>query len=85
MEEMLSNLISITGNMNKKLQDSIEELRLEQKELRDEQKEMRCESEKRHHELLEKLNTLQSDQDYIWEKSVRNEREIARIKTHLHQ
>lgn len=78
MEEMLSNLISITGNMNKKLQDSIEELRLEQKELR-------CESEKRHHELLEKLNTLQSDQDYIWEKSVRNEREIARIKTHLHQ
>ncbi|WP_374722432.1 hypothetical protein [Peribacillus tepidiphilus] len=90
MEDLLSHLISITGNMNKKihafeervdkLQESVEDLNQKFEELMEKQRifeqgqiEMRSENEKRHHKILEKLTILQADQDYIWEKSARNE------------
>ncbi|MGF2618120.1 hypothetical protein FZC84_21080 [Rossellomorea vietnamensis] len=40
---------------------------------------IKIENEQRHKELLAKLKNLELDQEYIWEKAVRNEREIARI------
>jgi hypothetical protein len=40
---------------------------------------MKVESEQRHIELVTKWESVELDQEYIWEKAVRNEREIARI------
>ncbi|MGD6968057.1 hypothetical protein ACQCVP_16645 [Rossellomorea vietnamensis] len=54
IENLLSELISMVGNM-------------------------KVENEQRHSELLTKLENLELDQEYIWEKAVRNERGIARI------
>lgn len=54
IENLLTQLISMVGNM-------------------------KVENEQRHSELLTKLENLELDQEYIWEKAVRNEREIARI------
>lgn len=34
-------------------------------------------------EIMEKLIVIQADQDHIWEKAVRNEREIAQVKSQL--
>ena len=90
MEDMLSTLITMVGNINHKQQIMIEEQQImkeviqsikeEQQNMKEEQHAMRNEMENRHNEILVKLNELQKDQDHIWEKTVRNEREIARLK-----
>lgn len=40
-------------------------------------------SEKRHKEMIERLSAIENDQDFIWEKAVRNERELANLKKQL--
>ena len=39
--------------------------------------------EERHQEVLGRFKALEIDQDFIWEKTVRNEREIGTIKRQL--
>jgi hypothetical protein len=39
--------------------------------------------EERHQEVLDRFKALEIDQNFIWEKTVRNEREIANIKGQL--
>ena len=39
--------------------------------------------EERHQEVLGRFKALEIDQDFIWEKTVRNEREIGNIKRQL--
>ncbi|MGX2961691.1 hypothetical protein JNUCC23_20890 [Peribacillus sp. JNUCC 23] len=73
MEEMLANLITITGNMDKKIQDSMDATK----------KELRNGNEKHHNEILDLLKTMQKAQDYVWGKTVCNERELARIESQL--
>ncbi|MDF0728672.1 hypothetical protein PY093_18770 [Cytobacillus sp. S13-E01] len=65
MENMISQLVQMVGNMNGRLQ-KIEE-----------------NSEERHVQLVDQLKQLEIDQDYIWEKAARNEREIENIKRRL--
>ncbi|EIJ80346.1 hypothetical protein PB1_08292 [Bacillus methanolicus PB1] len=48
-----------------------------------EQAEIRKENEIRFNKIDEKIDSLLADQDHIWEKAVRNEREITKIKRHL--
>ncbi|MDE3840280.1 hypothetical protein C0966_13145 [Bacillus methanolicus] len=48
-----------------------------------EQAEMRRENEIRFNKIDKKIESLLADQDHIWEKAVRNEREIAKIKRHV--
>ncbi|EIJ78551.1 hypothetical protein PB1_13374 [Bacillus methanolicus PB1] len=86
MEEMLSTLISMVGNINDKQNQMVEKLdrvenRLDKVEerldkLENNQKSMRD-------EIMAKLKDMQADQDHIWEKAVRNERELAKLKIHL--
>ena len=33
-----------------------------------------------HQEVMQKLNSLEADQEHIWQKAIRNEREFARFK-----
>ena len=40
-------------------------------------------SEERHVQLVDQLKQLEIDQDYIWEKAAKNEREIENIKRRL--
>ncbi|MDX5474992.1 MAG: hypothetical protein LPK00_05590 [Bacillaceae bacterium] len=69
------------------------EMKIEQKEMKQTQKsfeqllhelkytqeKMVADNERDHHEILKRLKGLERDQDFIWEKSVRNERDIIRL------
>jgi hypothetical protein len=86
MEEMLTNLITIVGNGNqlqKEMKREQQEMKKELIEMKEEQSIMRIENEKQFSEIHKKLSDIQLDQDHIWEKVVRNERELAKIKGHL--
>ncbi|MFC0272252.1 hypothetical protein ACFFIX_12480 [Metabacillus herbersteinensis] len=55
-------------------------MRGEQSSIKEELKLMRNENEKRHVEVLSRFQALEADHEHTWEKTVRNEREIAVIK-----
>jgi archaellum component FlaC len=93
MEDMLTNLIFMVGNLNKQQQLMQEDLRVVKEDLqvvkedvqvvKEDQSTMRSENNKQFSEILKKLTDFQSDQDYIWGKASRNERDIAKLKSHL--
>lgn len=72
----------------------LQEIRSELQEVRNEQQSMKSElqeikerqlefelkSEVRHEELLRTIHSIKADQDYIFIKTVRNEREIEKLK-----
>lgn len=60
----------------KQTQQSFEQLL---HELKYTQEKMVADNEREHGEILKRLKGLERDQDFIWEKSVRNERDIIRI------
>ncbi|TXC85950.1 hypothetical protein FS935_19170 [Metabacillus litoralis] len=55
-------------------------MKQEQTSLREEMALMRAENEKSHQEIIGKLDSLAADHEHTWEKTVRNEREIAKVK-----
>ncbi|MGG1679348.1 hypothetical protein ACIFOT_27035 [Neobacillus sp. NRS-1170] len=93
MEEMLSSIISIVGNINQQLQDmKIEQqvMKKEQHEMKNDQQGMRQElaamdskNEEKFTEILNMVTDIRAEQEHIWEKSARNERELAKLKFHL--
>jgi archaellum component FlaC len=93
MEDMLTMLISMVGNLNKQQQIMHEELQGVKNDLhvvkgelqvvKEDQSSIRSENEMHFSEILKKLTEFQSDQDYLWGKISRNERDIAKLKTHL--
>ena len=74
-----------------------QEMKQEQQEMKQEQLEMKrvqqdmqsklqelaLKGEERYQEVLARFKALEIDQNFIWEKTVRNEREIATIKGQL--
>lgn len=48
--------------------------------IKKDQQSMSTDNGRRHEEIMRKFNTVEADQDYTWEKTARNEREIAKIK-----
>lgn len=100
MEDMLTTLIIMVGDLNHQFQEmkieqqemkkeqqemkrDIQEVKIEQKEMKNEQSIMRSENEKQFSEIQKTLMDIRIDQDHIWEKVVRNERELAKLKGHL--
>jgi predicted nucleic acid-binding Zn-ribbon protein len=93
MEDMLSKLITLVGNLNQQFQEmknDMHELKsymIDMKnyhlEMKNEQMQMRSDNEKQFTKIHKTLAEIRSDQDYIWEKAVRNEREIAKLKGQL--
>ncbi|WP_163142405.1 hypothetical protein [Bacillus sp. 22-7] len=93
MENMLAQLIKMVGS----LQSDMQEMKKEQQEMKQEQQGMKQEqqgmkqelqkletkSDQRHQEILEHFKVLERDQDFIWEKPARNERDIGNIKRQL--
>jgi hypothetical protein len=90
LEGMMSQLITMVGNMHK----TMDEMRNDIKEVQTVQKEhgqkfesielrmdkMETKNELRHQEVLNQIKRLEKDQDFIWEKAVRNERELEIMK-----
>ena len=69
------------------MKSDIGEIKCEQKSIREELQELRyrqaqfeLKSENRHQEVMRAIHSLKADQDYIFQKTIRNEREIEKLK-----
>ena len=111
MENMLSQLITMVGNLNEKQQATDSKLDTMDSKLQATDSKlhtmdsklqatdskldtmdsklqatdskldtMEKNNEERHTQVLERLRALEVDQNFIWEKAVRNEREISILK-----
>lgn len=90
VEDMLSQLIRMVGT----LQSDVQAIKVDMQEMKAEMQEMKADiqkmkldieriestSERRHTIVMKELRALKIDQDFVWEKSVRNEREIEQLK-----
>jgi methyl-accepting chemotaxis protein len=89
MEEMLTSLITIVGNMNEKLQDTqndVHEMKKDVHEMKNDMDDMKKNMQDINGKITNintKLADMHADQDHIWEKAARNERELAKLKIHL--
>jgi hypothetical protein len=72
IEEMLTQLIEVIGTIS--TSQNRMEVRLDS---------MEAKNEERHQDILNQLKQLEVDQDIIWEKVSKEEREIAKIKKRL--
>jgi peptidoglycan hydrolase CwlO-like protein len=93
IESMLSQLIKMVGNIQteqKEMKQELKGMKQEQVDMKQDQKNMQEQlqefekkAEERHKEILERFTAIETDQDFIWSKTARNEREIAHIKGRL--
>lgn len=86
IENMLGQLIGMVGTMSKEQK----EMKVEQTsmnaditDIKAEQTSMKAENKERHLEVLKRFSTMEADHNLIWEKAVNNERDIAKMKTHV--
>ena len=93
IENMLSQLIKMVGNIQSEQQEmkqAQQEMKQAQQEMKQVQQDMQsklqdleAKGEERHKEILDRFKALETDQDFIWEKTARNERELGNIKRQL--
>ena len=79
IENMLLQLIKLVGN----IQSEQQEMKLVQKDMQNKLQDIETKGEERHKEIVDRFKSLENDQDFIWEKTARNEREIGNIKRQL--
>lgn len=101
---MLSQLISMMGDLQKSMNDmqnnmndmqkSMNEIKKSKNEMHNVEKEdgqnfesietkmdkMESKNEARHNEVIQQIKRLAKDQDFIWKKAARNERELEIMK-----
>ncbi|SEO12929.1 hypothetical protein SAMN04488134_10448 [Amphibacillus marinus] len=65
------------------MREDITELRNSQNKLQTVMESMKEDNETRHREIFKGLSTMEADRDLIWEKSIFNEREIAKMRPHV--
>ena len=96
MRDMQKDMKEMQTDM-KEMQTDMKEMQTNMKEMQTVQKEhgqkfesielrmdkMETKNELRHQEVLHQLKRLEKDQDFIWEKTVRNERELEVMKRTL--
>ncbi|MDR6121285.1 septation ring formation regulator EzrA [Bacillus sp. SLBN-46] len=75
MENMLTNLIKIVGTLSNDFQVMKQELQDVKKDVEEVKKEQAVTNRI--------LTDMRADQDHIWEKAAKNERELAKLKRHL--
>ena len=100
IENMLSQLIRMVGNIQSEQQEMKQELqgikqelqgvkqelvgvKQDQQDMQGKLQDIEVKGEERHQEVLDRFKALENDQDFIWEKTARNEREIGNIKRQL--
>ncbi|MBB2482269.1 hypothetical protein H5P36_19010 [Bacillus sp. APMAM] len=79
IENMLSQLIRMVGS----IQSTQQEMKADLKSMKSQIENLEIKQEERHKEILDRFKSLENDQDFIWEKTARNEREIGNIKRQL--
>lgn len=84
--EMKSEITEIKSEITE-MKSDISEIKCEQKSMREELQELKerqaqfeLKSDNRHQEVMRAIHSLKADQDYIFQKAVRNEREIEKLK-----
>ncbi|MEH7343488.1 hypothetical protein V7122_06400 [Bacillus sp. JJ1532] len=95
IEEMLTTLITMVGGTNSRLdmvearlskvEESLDKVEEELKNLKKEVSVVKEDQKQMRSEIMEKLMVIQADQDLIWEKAVKNERDIVKMKAQLHR
>ncbi|QOY37166.1 hypothetical protein AWH56_005875 [Anaerobacillus isosaccharinicus] len=65
------------------MQSDIQGIKVDIQEIKADARDFKAKSEARHEAVMSQLKTLENDQDFIWEKAVRNERELGNIKRQL--
>ena len=75
MEGMLSQLIKMVGMMHSEQQvmkQEFQDMKQDIVDLKDKVVEIETKSDIRHKEIMGRFKSLERDQDFIWEKAVRN-------------
>lgn len=67
---------------NQSIKEEVKEIKKDLQEVKERQLQFELKNEDRHEELLRTINSMKADQDYIFMKTVRNEREIEKLKKH---
>ena len=73
---ILSQLIKMVGN----IQSEQQKMKLVQKDMQNKLQDLETKGEERHKEIVDRFKSPENDQDFIWEKTARNEREMATSK-----
>lgn len=79
MQEMKADIRELKAEMQEVKAD-IRELKVDMQSVKLDIERLESNDEKRHLLVLKELRALKIDQDFVWEKAVRNEREIEQIK-----
>lgn len=79
VHELKEKVNELKGEVTE-LKGEVQDLKVEFHEYKDRQIQFEQKSEERHEELLRTIHSIKADQDYIWQKAVRNEREIEKLK-----
>lgn len=79
MQEMKQDQLEMKRDMQEMKQD-LHEVKQDQQVLHVKAEKLETKSEERHQEVVARFKALEKDQDFIWEKTARNERDIANIK-----
>lgn len=93
MNEMRGDINEMREDINElkveqaKMRDDINELKVEQAKMREdinelkvEQAKIRTDNETKHKEIMNMLHVIKAEQDYVWDKTVHNERDIVKIR-----
>jgi chromosome segregation ATPase len=78
-KELKTEINGIKGELTD-IKTELSGIKTEINDMKSEIKDIHNEGEKKHKEILDKLSLIEADQDHIWDKAVRNEREIVKLK-----
>ncbi|WP_246942836.1 hypothetical protein [Bacillus pinisoli] len=86
MEEMLTQLIQVVGTMNSsqhRMENRMDTMETKLHSMETRLEAMEAKNEERHQDILYQLSQLKIDQDIIWDKLSKEEREIQKLKKRL--
>ncbi|CEG28728.1 hypothetical protein [Bacillus sp. B-jedd] len=79
IEDMITQLVGMVAKTNSLQQ----EMQQDMKAIREDFVAEKQKNAERHEEVVGRLKSLELDQDFIWEKTARNERELEVLKRRL--
>lgn len=82
MNEMQTQMNEMQTQIQK-LDNKVDQLDSRVSQLETRVSQLETKGEERHKEIMNQFKTMENDQNFIWEKTVRNERDIASIKGQL--
>ncbi|RHW42810.1 hypothetical protein D1B31_04325 [Neobacillus notoginsengisoli] len=81
-QEMQRDMKAMKGDMTS-MQGDMTSMQGDMTSMREDFEAEKIKSAQRHEEVVDRLKALELDQDFIWEKTARNERELEVLKRRL--